>query len=344
MTEQKTIEQPTETALTLKHAMLSTVFKKTEATKFIELIDEEVMKEVCDVTTPKGREREKSLSGGISSFKAHMNRLAEASIEKHVLIVKTTRSYLKEFNANCDERRDKRKAPSLKHEADQQERKDGHRAVIKEMKDSVEFASLAGVQVLIGVIESILEIDVLALQEYTAEGELVKAETLKTLNTLMLAAKQKLADDAEVKRLQGEAEKRKVDDAKALADKEAADAAEANKEQERLDEIAADKIETQRQIDEEERIFQAKIDATKATEVRLNKIQDAKAATARFFTEKAENNRIVARNKELERQADKQHRALILGEVFDAIRKTKDHAELLDLMEHGQIPHVIIVF
>jgi len=85
----ETEENKTETALTLKHAMLSTVFEKTEATKFLELIDEEVMKEVCDVTTLKGRTRERSLAAGISSFKVHMNKLALASIDDHMVIVKS---------------------------------------------------------------------------------------------------------------------------------------------------------------------------------------------------------------------------------------------------------------
>jgi len=109
--------------------------------------------------------------------------------------------------------------------------------------------------------------------------------------------------------------------------------------------IALEEAEKQRQIDEDARIEQAKADAIKATEDRLKKIQDEMDAIARQNADAEEAAQILARNKELERQANKKHRAKVISEIetflIESMGFSEENAEgLSDAFEKGSIPHM----
>lgn len=354
----ETKEQPTETALTLKHAMLSTVFEKTDATRFLELIDKEVINEVCDVTTRKGRDRERSLAAGISSFKVHIRVLALKSIEEQKDIVKGMKDYLDDFCDKCDEFRDKRKAPALKWSADEEERKEGHRNKIEVIKAFGEnLHDVVSVSIAI-ILEDLGKLDISGMQEFAVEAELAKKETIEIVKAALDAANKYEASQAKLKRLQEEAEKRKADDAKRLEEEERLKAEAARieaekaelkwaKEQADADKKAAEEAEKQRQIDENKRIQDAEDQARIDERKRLFDIQLKKDMEAKLVADLAETKRIADENADLKRQADKGHRAKVreyAAADMDPFVSDGFMVNLIAAMEKGDIRGVTMNF
>jgi len=358
----ETQEAPkTETALTLKHAMLSTEFKPTEASRFLDLIDEEVIKEVCDVTTKKGQARERSLSAGISSFKVHMNKLALASIEEQMKTVKSTKAYLKEFNENCDERRDKRKAATLEFEAKEQARKDAHRNLISGLEQEVHMLESLSIEELESRMSIIEKVDFDSLEEFKEEGARVAAKSISLIAHRINAVKEQAKQAAELERL------KKVE-AEALAAKEKLEREEADrkaeaarveaekalaikvKEEAEAERKRQEEAEAKRKEQELKRIEEAKAEAIKAERERIEKEQAEIEAEKRWEADQAEAKRVAAALKEAERKADEDHRRKVRYEASDALQSQfegmtpNESNAILDAIEKGQIPNVTLNF
>jgi hypothetical protein len=319
-----------------------------------EAIEETVMAEVCDVSTPKGRDREKSLAFKVSQAKQRVVKMANASIEDARATVKAVTNERQRLEGLFDGIRDKRKADSVEWEAKEQERIEGHKSAIADIKRIGDPMALAvcdsrGIKSLINGVRCFVSDQ---LQEFASEGEIVKSDVLDLLDSALEAATKREAQAAELKRLQEAEEKRIADAEKAEAEKRQLEAEAARKEQERLDAIKAkeeaEKAEDKRLAD----IEQAKADAIKATEDRMKQQQADMDAEAKRLADIEDAKRISAENAELKRQADKDHRAKVKEEAFEAtcesFRMTNatmgDVRSFIDAMEAGDIPHVQINF
>jgi len=357
-------ESKTETALTLKHAMLSTSFDKSEASKFLELIDNEVMSEVCDVSTVKGRTRERSLAAGISSFKVHMNKLALESIDTHMVIVKSTKAYLKEFNAESDERRDKRKAASIEQEAKEQARKDWHRAKIDSVKqwgENLQSMNLSALENRLDAVSGDKKVD---FEEYSEEEDRVRKQTIENLNQAITTVKefdaaaaelarlqQKEADDkAKIKKLEDDAKAAKqklIDDAEALKAKEDRIAAEKQAVIDAAADLEAKKIIDKEIADEQEALTVARIEVAKKDALKLE--QEKQAEAKRVADRAAE----IKADQERELAEDKEHRSEVINQAIkaihdggnDSISISLDQASVVvDLIAAGFVPNTVINF
>jgi len=321
------------------------VYKYDVIERAAEAIETEVMSEVCDVTDPKGREREKSLAHKVSQAKSRVVKMANGSIQDARATVKAVTSERQRLEERFDGIRDKRKAESIKWEAAEQERIEQHKSRIDAVRGVATELELFGSSEIQGFIDKLVaNFNPSVLQEYEAEGELVKKETLDKLEVAFKATKQREFDAAELKRLQDEAEKRKLEDEK----KRIAAVAKAEEEERMLeakrDKEAQEEAEKQRKIDEDARIEQAKADAIKATEDRLAKEQETKDLEAKRKAVNEELARKSAENAELKRQADKDHRAKVLHEVYQAFVECDDRMDIISEIEAGNIPHVQINF
>jgi hypothetical protein len=328
--------------------------------KAAEAIEETVMAEVCDVTTHKGREREKSLAYKVSQAKQRVVKMADASIEDARATVKGVTSEKQRLAGLFDGIRDKRKADSVEWESKEKERIDGHKFVISNMREMANSGTHAGVPILTDLIEKVGERDTSLLEEFEAEGKLVKEECLKMLNQLLDGEKKAEAQAAELKRLREAEEKRIADAEKVEAEKRQLEAEAARKEQERLDAIkakedaeaaakAAEEAEKQRKIDEDKRIEEAKEQAKIDERKRIEQEQSLKDAEANRLADKAEAKRISSENAELKRQADKKHRANVKNEIMKVLTDNftgtdQTSAAIIDAIEAGNIPHVTINF
>lgn len=338
------------------------IYKYDVIERAAEAIETEVMSEVVDVTTSKGREREKSLAFKVSQAKSRVVKMANASVEVARATVKGVTSERQRLEARFDGIRDKRKEASVKWDVEEQERCGVHKGKIQHIRWMGEQGREEGISNLTNFVEQLLEIDPSTFEEYEAEGELVKAESLRLLNELLLAAKQREADAAELKKLQDEAAERKVEDAEREAKEKAfhmeevkrvADAnrakklAEETKKQEATAKKLAEEAEIERGIEIAKGIEQAKEEERE----RLEAIQKEKDAEAKHIEDQLAHERLVKHNVELERKADKEHRAKVLDEACNAIASKIEGPKggevayrIISAIENGEIPHVTINF
>lgn len=358
------METETKELTVLDEFKILEVYKYDVIEKAAEAIEAEVMSEVCDVSTSKGRNREKALAYKVSQSMSRVVKMANSSIEGARATVKAVTSERLRLEARFKGIRDKRKAESIAWEAHNQARIDGHKAAIKGIQDFIykerdEHGGYVHSSIVEAYINEVSAIGIgSAWQEFEAEAELMKKEVLDALTCSFDQAKQREADAAELKLLKEQAAKRDAEDAIRKA-KEKADKAEAlAKEQERKDAIAAkekaeadakaaQEAEKQRKMDEAVNIEQAKIAAKEEERERLEKIQAEKDSEAKRIEDRAAHERLVKHNAELKRQADKDHRQSVEIEIADAMLDyvSDDGArDLINAIIAGKIPHVSIQF
>ncbi|WP_136477297.1 hypothetical protein [Pseudomonas sp. DG56-2] len=247
--------------------------------QFIDLMKGEVLDEVPDLTTRKGRERIASLAAKVSKSKTAVEKPGRDYLRRLKEMPKVVEAELRDFVAAMDSLRDQVRQPLTDWQAAEDARVDRHNNAIAHLKlnaqdlDGITAEDLA---------DRIAKVEAVALgeqwEEFEAEAARAKDDSLKVLRAALTARQQYEAEQAELERLRNE---------KAARD-----------EQDRIDAAARQAVEDERQ--RVARDQQAQRDAEAQRIARAE--QQTREAEQR--ARQAETDRIAAEQQaELDRQA-----------------------------------------
>lgn len=272
--------------------------------QFIDLVKGEVLGEVPDLTTRKGRERIASLAAKVSKSKTAVEKPGRDYLRRLKEMPKVVEAELRDFVTAMDNLRDQVRQPLNEWQAAEDARVDRHNTAIAHIKLNTE--ALDGITAE-DLADRITKVEAIALgeqwEEFEAEAARAKDDSLKVLRTALAARQQYEAEQAELARLRAEAEAREKADREAAIAREAAE----RERREAEERAAAERAEAARReqalIDQAAAQQQAARDAEAAAErQRLNlQLQAEQAERARI---QAEADRVAAEQRvEQERHA-----------------------------------------
>lgn len=316
--------------------------------QFIDLVKDEVLGEVPDLKTRKGRERIASLAAKVSKSKTAVEKPGRDYLRRLKEMPKVVEAELREFVAKMDALRDETRRPLTEWEAAEDARIDKHNdrlELIRAMPLNLAGKSASDIQALLDIAE-VVAIDE-SWEEFQAEASGVKDLAVKALRSILAETQRYEAEQAELGRLRREAEERAEQDRIRLAQEAAVEAerqrvaqeqqaerdAAAKREQELIDQAAAQEREAENQrlqlklqAEQSERArVQAEADRV-ATEQRMEQERQDAARRQEEAAEQArqeERRRADAAAAEILRQqeareADKAHRASINRAALEA--------------------------
>ncbi len=331
---------------------------------YIERIRVEVTGHVPDLTTDKGRKAIASLAFKVRKSKAALDALGKQLVDDLKEIPKKIDAERKRMRDQLDALADEVRRPLDEWEAAEEERIARHKGFIDRLASPAaiqhEIQQSMSAQDIRGIIEGIKSIVIdESLEEFEAEAHRIKAKTLQALNAALVAREKHEAEQAELARLRAEAEARAKRDeeeriareaaeratreaeAKAQAERDAAARREADAKaaQERAERDRMEAIERQKQAE-------ARAEAEKlAAEQRAKEAAEA-ARLAEVQRQADEAARVEAEQRK--READKAHKAKIMGEAKQALMSmniTEELARAIVLKIHrGEVPNVTINF
>lgn len=347
--------------------------------QFIDLVKGEVLGEVPDLKTRKGRERIASLAAKVSKSKTAVEKPGRDYLRRLKEMPKVVEAELREFVAKMDALRDEVRLPLTDWQAAEDARVDKHNSMIRHIEDCG--LGLIGGQpqpfaLLFRELEEKITVDE-KFEEFEAEAHRAKATALAKLQASFDEHQKREAEQAELARLRREAEERAEQDRIRLAQEAAVEAerervaqaqqaereAAARREQELIDQAAAQEREAENQrlqlklqAEQAERAReQAEADRI-ATEQRMEQERQAAARREEEAAEQAredERRRADAAAAEILRQqeareADKAHRASINRaalEAFVAGGMTEECAkQAITLIAQRKIPNIAITY
>ncbi|POF89675.1 hypothetical protein [Pseudomonas putida] len=316
--------------------------------QFINLVKGEVLGEVPDLKTRKGRERIASLAAKVSKSKTAVEKPGRDYLRRLKEMPKVVEAELREFVTKMDALRDETRRPLTEWEAAEDARIDRHNDRLNWLKT---LADDLGELTSLHIKGLIAEAEGMQLgahwEEFEAEAANAKDKVLTTLRAALQKREQFEAEQAELARLRREAEDRAEQDRIRLAQEAAVEAerqrvaqaqqaereAAARREQELIDQAAAQEREAENQrlqlklqAEQAERAReQAEADRV-ATEQRMEQERQAAARRQEEAAEQArqeERRRADAAAAEIVRQqeareADKAHKAKINRSALEA--------------------------
>lgn len=347
--------------------------------QFIDLVKGEVLGEVPDLKTRKGRERIASLAAKVSKSKTAVEKPGRDYLRRLKEMPKVVEAELREFVTKMDTLRDEVRQPLTDWQAAEDARVDKHNAMIRHIEDCG--LGLIGGQpqpfaLLFRELEEKIIVDE-KFEEFEAEAHRAKATALAKLKASFDEHQKREAEQAELERLRREAEERAEQDRIRLAQEAAVEAerqsvaqeqqaareAAARREQELLDQAAAQEREAENQR------LQLKLQAEQAERARIQAEADRVAAEQRMKQERQdaarreeeaaeqarqeERRRADAAAAEILRQQearerDKAHRASINRaalEAFVAGGMTEECAkQAITLIAQRKIPNIAITY
>lgn len=346
--------------------------------QFIDLVKGEVLGEVPDLKTRKGRERIASLAAKVSKSKTAVEKPGRDYLRRLKEMPKVVEAELREFVTTMDALRDETRRPLTEWEQAEAARVARHEQGIAAIKaEGAELGLLTAEDLLarIGRVEGVALDD--AWEEFTAEAGQVKDQVLAVLREALAARQKYDAEQAELARLRREAEERAEQDRIRAAQEAAVEAerqrvaqqqqaereAAARREQELLDQAAAQEREAENQR------LQLKLQAEQAERARIQAEADRVAAEQRMEQErqaaarrqeeaaeqarKDERRRADAAAAEILRQQearerDQAHKAKVMGEAKTALMSlniTEELARAIVLkIARREVPNVTINF
>ena len=347
--------------------------------QFIDLVKGEVLGEVPDLKTRKGRERIASLAAKVSKSKTAVEKPGRDYLRRLKEMPKVVEAELREFVTKMDALRDEVRQPLTDWQAAEDARVDKHNAMIRHIEDCG--LGLIGGQpqpfaLLFRELEEKIIVDE-KFEEFEAEAHRAKTTALAKLQASFDEHQKREAEQAELARLRREADERAEQDRIRLAQEAAVEAerqrvaqeqqaareAAARREQELLDQAAAQEREAENprlqlklQAEQAERArVQAEADRV-ATEQRMEQERQAAARRQEEAAEQArqeERRRADAAAAEILRQQearerDKAHRASINRaalEAFVAGGMTEECAkQAITLIAQRKIPNIAITY
>lgn len=344
--------------------------------QFIDLVKGEVLGEVPDLKTRKGRERIASLAAKVSKSKTAVEKPGRDYLRRLKEMPKVVEAELRDFVTKMDTLRDETRRPLTEWEAAEDARIDRHNDAIEHMKGlAAELGALDTEQLQARITElSAFQLGE-AWEEFEAEAARAKEASMAALQSALAARQQYDAEQAELARLRREAEQRAEQDRIRMAqeaaveqerqrvaqEQQAAREATARREQELIDQAAVQEREAENQR------LQLKLQAEQAERAAAQAEADRLAAQQR-----TEHDRIAAeerhareveqaRQREIQRQqdeadelarqaaareADKEHRRSINQAALNALIAGGMTAECakqaITLIASRQIPAITI--
>lgn len=346
--------------------------------QFIDLVKGEVLGEVPDLKTRKGRERIASLAAKVSKSKTAVEKPGRDYLRRLKEMPKVVEAELRDFVTKMDTLRDETRRPLTEWETAEDARIDRHNDRLnwlKTLADDLGELSSLHIKGLIAEAEG-MQLGA-HWEEFEAEAANAKDKVLTTLRAALQKREQFEAEQAELARLRREAEERAEQDRIRLAQEAAVEAerqrvaqaqqaereAAARREQELIDQAAAQEREAENQrlqlklqTEQAERArIQAEADRV-ATEQRMEQERQAAARREEEAAEQArqeERRRADAAAAEILRQQearerDKAHRASINRaalEAFVAGGMTEECAkQAITLIAQRKIPNIAITY
>lgn len=346
--------------------------------QFIDLVKGEVLGEVPDLKTRKGRERIASLAAKVSKSKTAVEKPGRDYLRRLKEMPKVVEAELRDFVTKMDALRDETRRPLTEWEAAEDARIDRHNDRLNWLKTLADDLGELNSLQLKGLIAEAEGMQLGAhWEEFEAEAGAAKDKVLTALRAALTKREAFEAEQAELARLRREAEERAEQDRIRLAQEAAVEAerqrvaqeqqaareAAARREQELLDQAAAQEREAENQrlqlklqAEQAERArIQAEADRV-ATEQRMEQERQAAARRQEEAAEQArqdERRRADAAAAEILRQQearerDKAHRASINRaalEAFVAGGMTEECAkQAITLIAQRKIPNIAISY
>ncbi|WP_060514908.1 hypothetical protein [Pseudomonas sp. NBRC 111132] len=295
--------------------------------QFIDLVKDEVLGEVPDLKTRKGRERIASLAAKVSKSKTAVEKPGRDYLRRLKEMPKVVEAELREFVTKMDALRDETRRPLTEWEAAEDARIDRHNDRLNWLKtladDLGELSSLH-------IRGLIAEVEGMQLgshwEEFEAEAANAKDKVLTTLRAALLKREQFETEQAELARLRREADERAEQDRIRLAQEAAVEAerlrvaqqqqaereAAARREQELLDQAAAQEREAENQR------LQLKLQAEQAERARIQAEADRVAAEQRMEQERQD---AARRQEEAAEQARQEERRRADAAAAEIVRQ-----------------------
>ncbi|QOD00328.1 hypothetical protein [Pseudomonas putida] len=293
--------------------------------QFIDLVKGEVLGEVPDLKTRKGRERIASLAAKVSKSKTAVEKPGRDYLRRLKEMPKVVEAELREFVTKMDALRDETRRPLTEWEAAEDARIDRHNDAINRMKDlATELGTLDAEQLQARLSElSALQLGE-AWEEFEAEAARTKEASLNAVQAALVARQKYDAEQAKLARLRREAEERAEQDRIRLAQEAAVEAerqrvaqeqqaareAAARREQELIDQAAAQEREAENQR------LQLKLQAEQAERARIQAEADRVAAEQRMEQERQDAARRQEEAAEQARQEERRRADAAAAEIL----------------------------
>jgi len=309
--------------------------------QFIDLVKGEVLGEVPDLTTRKGRERIASLAAKVSKSKTSVEKPGRDYLRRLKEMPKVVEAELREFVTTMDNLRDEVRQPLTDWQAAEDARVDRHNDAIARMK---ELATDLGALDTEQLEARATELSQFALgeawEEFEAEAARTKEASMDALVVAVAARKKYDAEQAELTRLRAEAEAREQKEREERIAREAAERARLEAEQKaQAEREAAQRRELEAKAAAERRELELKLQAEQAERAKVQaeadrvaaeqRVEQERLAAARRAEQAAEQARQDERRRadaaaaeilrqQEAREADKAHRASINRAALDA--------------------------
>lgn len=294
--------------------------------QFIDLVKGEVLGEVPDLKTRKGRERIASLAAKVSKSKTAVEKPGRDYLRRLKEMPKVVEAELREFVAKMDALRDEVRLPLTDWQAAEDARVDKHNSMIRHIEDCG--LGLIGGQpqpfaLLFRELEEKITVDE-KFEEFEAEAHRAKATALAKLQASFDEHQKREAEQAELARLRREAEERAEQDRIRLAQEAAVEAerqrvaqeqqaerdAAAKREQELIDQAAAQEREAENQR------LQLKLQAEQAECARIQAEADRAATEQRMEQERQAAARRAEEAAEQARQEERRRADAAAAEIL----------------------------
>lgn len=295
--------------------------------RFVDLVKGQVLTEVPDLTTRKGRERIASLTATVSKSKKAVENPGRDYLRRLKEMPKVVEAELRDFVTKMDALRDETRRPLTEWEAAEDARIDRHNDAINRMKDlAAELGTLDAEQLQARLSElSAFQLGE-AWEEFEAEAARTKEASLNAVQAALAARQTYDGEQAELVRLRREAEERAEQDRIRLAQEAAVEAerqrvareqqaereAAAKREQDLKDQAAAQEREAENQR------LQLKLQAEQAERARIQAEADRVAAEQRAEQERQA---AVRRAEEAAEQARQEERRRADAAAAEIVRQ-----------------------
>ncbi|MGV5490269.1 hypothetical protein ACK1VC_07175 [Pseudomonas sp. XP2] len=293
--------------------------------QFIDLVKGEVLGEVPDLKTRKGRERIASLAAKVSKSKTAVEKPGRDYLRRLKEMPKVVEAELREFVTKMDALRDETRRPLTEWEAAEDARIDRHNDRLDWMRnrdDGLDALEAADIKDRIASVEEVVIGP--EWEEFEAEAAREKDKVLNTLRAGLAKREKYDAEQAELARLRREAEERAEQDRIRLAQEAAVEAerlrvaqqqqaereAAARREQELLDQAAAQEREAENQR------LQLKLQAEQAERARIQAEADRVAAEQRMEQERQAASRRTEEAAEQARQEERRRADAAAAEIL----------------------------
>ena len=344
--------------IVIKNVNSIELFEGDGMSSLLSKIDKEVKGFVPDTSTDKGRKEIASMAHKVAKSKVVLDDLRKE-------LVSTQKTRIKAIDGEGKKMRDHLDALKAEIRLPLTEWEDAERARVIDLRDRIadviEQGAMSWSETPLDVLQEALvevkAIDLDTFEEFANEGAKAKDQTVFKIENSIASRKKYDDEQAELKRLRDETEKRDAEDAAEKLRKEGEVRARKEAEQAAEDLRLAEKAKAKK-IKDDAKIEADRIEAEKnaALEAQAEAEQraiDAEAAAqqraddaAQAERDRIEADRVKEELAEKKREADTKHRAKINNAAADALKGiTKAQAKaVITAIAKGQIPHVSIKY